>query len=151
LPARYFPSRRYRTLADRARETLARLGYANVTVLAGDGLEGLPAHAPYDRIMVTAAAEAVPEALVGQLASVVSCCCRSDSMTGRSVSCGSGWNRAVPTQQELIGVRFVPLLPGQGARIVGILLAAVRVEEPLGLKLYLLDRCLTCSSVVAYE
>src|SRR5215204_3452743 len=37
---------RYRTLADRARATLERLGHQNVTVLAGDGLTGMPEHAP---------------------------------------------------------------------------------------------------------
>src|SRR6202008_1466677 len=67
LAGELFSVGRYRTLADRARVTLARLGYPNVTVLAGDGLEGLPEHAPYDRIMVTAAAEAVPDGHVGQL------------------------------------------------------------------------------------
>ena len=37
-------------------------------MIAGDGLAGVPAHAPYDRIIVTAAAETMPEALVEQLA-----------------------------------------------------------------------------------
>ena len=59
---------RYRTLADSARATLATLGYDNVEVIAGDGLNGVPAHAPYDRIIVTAAAETIPQALVEQLA-----------------------------------------------------------------------------------
>src|SRR5436853_2994602 len=44
---------RYRTLSERARVTLAELGYDTVTVIVGDGLEGVPAHAPYDRITVT--------------------------------------------------------------------------------------------------
>ena len=59
---------RYRTLADAARERLKTLGYANVTVVAGDGFAGLPERAPFDRIIVTAAAEEVPAALVDQLA-----------------------------------------------------------------------------------
>jgi len=57
---------RYRTLAERAWATLAELGYDNVTVVAGDGLECVPEHAPYDRIIVTAAAETVPEKLTEQ-------------------------------------------------------------------------------------
>jgi protein-L-isoaspartate(D-aspartate) O-methyltransferase len=55
-------------LADRARRTLAGLGYTNVHVRAGDGYEGWPEHAPYDRILAAAAAEAVPPPLVEQLA-----------------------------------------------------------------------------------
>ncbi len=59
---------RYRTLADAARGRLTTLGYRNVDVVLGDGLVGLPAHAPFDRIIVTAAAEEIPQALAGQLA-----------------------------------------------------------------------------------
>ncbi|MEX2270091.1 MAG: protein-L-isoaspartate(D-aspartate) O-methyltransferase [Vicinamibacterales bacterium] len=55
-------------LAERARDTLARQGFANVHVRAGDGYRGWPEHAPFDRIMVTAAPEEVPQALVDQLA-----------------------------------------------------------------------------------
>src|SRR5262249_19876402 len=58
---------RYRTLADAARIRLATLGYSNVEVGVGDGLAGVPEKAPFDRIMVTAAAEEVPQALVDQL------------------------------------------------------------------------------------
>src|ERR1700761_3333986 len=54
---------RYRTLADTARERLKTLGYGNVAVIAGDGFAGAPAQAPFDRIIVTAAADDVPEAL----------------------------------------------------------------------------------------
>jgi protein-L-isoaspartate(D-aspartate) O-methyltransferase len=50
-----------------ARERLRRLGYGNVEVRVGDGHVGWPEHAPYDGILVTAAAEAVPTALVQQL------------------------------------------------------------------------------------
>jgi protein-L-isoaspartate(D-aspartate) O-methyltransferase len=50
-----------------ARERLQRLGYGNVEVRVGDGHLGWPEHAPYDGILVTAAAESVPPALVRQL------------------------------------------------------------------------------------
>src|ERR1051326_1051509 len=59
---------RYRTLADAARTRLKTLGYSNVEVITGDGFTGEPSRAPYDRIIVTAAAESVPEALTDQLA-----------------------------------------------------------------------------------
>ena len=58
---------RYRTLADAARSRLATLGFRNVDVRVGDGLLGVPERAPYDRIMVTAAAEAIPEQLVDRV------------------------------------------------------------------------------------
>jgi protein-L-isoaspartate(D-aspartate) O-methyltransferase len=54
-------------LADRARQTLSALGYRNVEVRTGNGYLGWPEHAPYDRIMVTAAPDEVPPALLEQL------------------------------------------------------------------------------------
>ncbi|MGA3293866.1 MAG: protein-L-isoaspartate(D-aspartate) O-methyltransferase [Candidatus Acidiferrales bacterium] len=55
-------------LAASARERLARLGYANVRIEEGDGSAGWPAAAPYDAILVTAAAPRVPQPLIDQLA-----------------------------------------------------------------------------------
>jgi protein-L-isoaspartate(D-aspartate) O-methyltransferase len=55
-------------LASRAAATLSDLGYANVRVRSGDGFGGWPEHAPFDRIMVTAAPEAIPQPLLDQLA-----------------------------------------------------------------------------------
>ena len=54
-------------LAEKAKERLEALGYRNVTVLVGDGSKGYPPAAPYDKIIVTAAAKRVPEALLEQL------------------------------------------------------------------------------------
>jgi protein-L-isoaspartate(D-aspartate) O-methyltransferase len=54
-------------LAERARETLTRLGYRSIHVRTGNGYLGWPEHAPYDRIMVTAAPDEVPTELVQQL------------------------------------------------------------------------------------
>ena len=55
-------------LAERARAMLASLHYTNVHICPGDGYQGWPEHAPYDRILGAAAAAAVPAALVEQLA-----------------------------------------------------------------------------------
>jgi protein-L-isoaspartate(D-aspartate) O-methyltransferase len=55
-------------LGRQASERLARLGYANVTVLKADGYEGLMSEAPFDIVLVTAAPPRVPQALVDQLA-----------------------------------------------------------------------------------
>lgn len=59
---------RYGELALLARERLEALGADNVAVRVGDGGLGAPEEAPFDRIIVTAAAEALPEALLEQLA-----------------------------------------------------------------------------------
>ncbi|MDP8914692.1 MAG: protein-L-isoaspartate O-methyltransferase, partial [Pseudomonadota bacterium] len=50
-----------------ASRRLAELGYANVTVRAGDGYAGWPEHAPFDRIIVTAGADHLPRPLIDQL------------------------------------------------------------------------------------
>ncbi len=54
-------------LADSAGEVLKKLGYKNVTVRAGDGYAGWPEHAPFDGIIVTAAAAHIPPPLLQQL------------------------------------------------------------------------------------
>jgi len=55
-------------LAARARGTLKELGYARVEVREGDGYAGWPDRAPFDRIMITAAVQAIPQPLLDQLA-----------------------------------------------------------------------------------
>ena len=54
-------------LADRARQTVARLGYRNVHIITGDGGLGYPDAAPFDRIIVAAACPQIPQPLVAQL------------------------------------------------------------------------------------
>ncbi|HLH06320.1 MAG TPA: protein-L-isoaspartate(D-aspartate) O-methyltransferase [Terriglobales bacterium] len=58
---------RFETLAGDARKMFAQLGYENVHVIVGDGSEGYASAAPYDAIVVAAAAPRVPEALLSQL------------------------------------------------------------------------------------
>jgi protein-L-isoaspartate(D-aspartate) O-methyltransferase len=94
-------------LAERARADLARLGYANVHVRAGDGYRGWPEQAPFDAIIVTAAPGHVPQPLVDQLA-----------VGGRLVlpvgELSQELLRIERTadglrEERLIGVRFVPM------------------------------------------
>ena len=59
---------RFADVAGTARDNLARYGIANVEVVVGDGTEGIPEHAPYDAILVSAAFPSVPLPLVEQLA-----------------------------------------------------------------------------------
>lgn len=55
------------SLGDEAKRTLAALGYTNVETRIGDGYHGWPEHAPFDGIIVTAAAPEIPPALIEQL------------------------------------------------------------------------------------
>ncbi len=67
LVARVFSVELVEPLAQSASAVLRRLGYGNVTVRSGDGYLGWPDEAPFDIILVTAAPDAVPPALVAQL------------------------------------------------------------------------------------
>jgi protein-L-isoaspartate(D-aspartate) O-methyltransferase len=108
---------RYRTLADSARARLATLGYANVEVVAGDGLAGIPAKAPFDRIIVTAAAEEVPQALVDQLADGGVMVFPLGPHSGAQVIVKLTKTKDGLGREDLIGVRFVPLLPGKAREL----------------------------------
>jgi protein-L-isoaspartate(D-aspartate) O-methyltransferase len=103
---------RYRTLADTARERLATLGYDNVEIVVGDGFAGLPARAPYDRLIVTAAAETIPQTLLDQLAEggVMLLPVGPREATQHIVKLTK--TPTGVTRENLIPVRFVPLLPG---------------------------------------
>jgi protein-L-isoaspartate(D-aspartate) O-methyltransferase len=108
---------RYRTLAEQARERLRTLGYDNVEIIAGDGLAGVPARGPYDRIIVTAAAEQVPQALVEQLAESGIMILPLGPHTGPQHIVKLTKTGAELKRDNLIGVRFVPLLPGQAREL----------------------------------
>ena len=54
-------------LAQRAVQRLKRKGYTNVGVRVGNGYAGWPKHAPFDKVMVTAAPDLIPPALINQL------------------------------------------------------------------------------------
>jgi protein-L-isoaspartate(D-aspartate) O-methyltransferase len=108
---------RYRTLANTARARLKTLGYDNVEVLLGDGLGGEPLRAPYDRIIVTAAAESVPQALVNQLAEGGIMILPIGPQGGVQELVKLTKTRDDVERETLIPVRFVPLLPGQAKEL----------------------------------
>ncbi len=94
-------------LAERSRADLARLGYANVHVRAGDGYRGWPEQAPFDAIIVTAAPGHVPQPLIDQLAvggRLVLPVGEMNQELLRIERDASGLRR-----ETLIGVRFVPM------------------------------------------
>jgi len=95
-------------LAERARAVLQQLGYANVTVKAGDGYQGWPEHAPFDAIVVTAAPPEIPAALRAQMA-----------MGGTMVVPVGDWDQQMVilertpkgiTERRTLPVRFVPMI-----------------------------------------
>ena len=97
---------RHAALAERARATLAELGYANVEVRVGDGTRGAPDRAPFGRISVTAAASGAPPApLLDQLApgAALVCPVRRDGEE-HLMRFRDGREEAV------VPVRFVPLV-----------------------------------------
>jgi protein-L-isoaspartate(D-aspartate) O-methyltransferase len=104
---------RYRTLAEAARRRLQALGYDNVHVVVGDGFNGVPETAPYDRIIVTAAAEQVPERLLDQLAEGGLMLLPLGPQHGAQEIVKLTKTNEGLREERLIGVRFVPLLHGQ--------------------------------------
>ncbi len=68
LTRKVFTIERHRALARDAKEVLVRLNYSNVEVVLGDGSAGLPGDAPFDAILVSAAAPSIPALLFSQLA-----------------------------------------------------------------------------------
>jgi protein-L-isoaspartate(D-aspartate) O-methyltransferase len=97
-------------LAEQARRTLEAQGYRNVHVRAGDGYRGWPEHAPFPKIIVTAAPEEMPQALVDQLAAggtmVVPVGPRDGAQELRILK---KTDRGVVTERSL-PVRFVPMV-----------------------------------------
>jgi len=100
-------------LADSARALLQRLGYINVEVIVGDGGLGLPAQAPYDGIIVAAAAPHVPQPLLAQLAEGGRLLIPVGSATSQElfIITRRGDDYA---QERSVPCRFVPLLGEEG-------------------------------------
>ncbi len=112
LARRVYSVERHRRLARTARELLMQLGRHNITVVHGDGSLGLPEQAPFDRIILTAAAEDPPRTLTDQL------------RMGGIMVLPVGQSHSIQTlikitrsesgldYTELGSVRFVPLVEG---------------------------------------
>lgn len=97
-------------LADRARATIAALGYANVTILCGDGTMGWPAEAPFDAILIAAAAPSVPPALFAQLEIGGRLVMPVGQPLQQILMCFTRQADGAITADDLGGVRFVPLI-----------------------------------------
>jgi protein-L-isoaspartate(D-aspartate) O-methyltransferase len=108
---------RYRTLADAARARLAALGCDNVEVIVGDGFSGVPERAPFDRIIITAAAEEVPKALTEQLDDGGVMLLPLGPQGGIQHLVKLTKSTRTLTRETLLAVRFVPLVPGQAREL----------------------------------
>ncbi|WP_296579204.1 protein-L-isoaspartate(D-aspartate) O-methyltransferase [Xanthobacter sp.] len=117
LAARVVTVDRYRSLVSEAQTRFEVLGLRNVTAYVGDGMNGMPARAPFDRILVTAAATDIPAALMDQLklgGVIVAPLGAPEEVQTlvRIVKEQSG-----RTRTDLMKVRFVPLVPGAAATL----------------------------------
>ena len=108
---------RYRTLAEEARARLKALGCDNVDIVVGDGFAGEPDRAPYDRIIVTAAAETIPQALLDQLADGGIMILPLGSHDGSQHIIKLTKSVTGIRRENLIPVRFVPMLPGKAQEL----------------------------------
>lgn len=109
LAQQVFSIERHPALAEGAREILAELGYNNARVFTGDGALGLPAYAPFDAILVSAAAPDLPSALLAQLSDsgrMIVPVGFSDSQQLQFIRAVNG-RRDVSLREH---VRFVPLV-----------------------------------------
>jgi len=113
LAAHVFSVERIAALLDQAREVIRACGVANVTLLLGDGTYGWRAHAPYDAVVVSAAAPAVPQPLLDQLADggrlIAPLGGRNEQRLVLITKRGETFER-----QAFDPVRFVPLLGDHG-------------------------------------
>ena len=112
LAAQVFSIERHPALADNARNAIAALGYNNIEIFTGDGTLGLPSHAPFDAILVSAAAFHVPPSLLAQLREggrMIIPVGSSDSQQLQFIRMLNG--QPIASQRDL--VRFVPLISDQ--------------------------------------
>ncbi|MDQ3646765.1 MAG: protein-L-isoaspartate(D-aspartate) O-methyltransferase [Actinomycetota bacterium] len=105
---------RSEVLAEAARKNLAAAGIENAQVLVGDGWEGVPQHAPFDVIVVSAAASQVPEPLKEQLAEGGRLVIPVRGATSDEVLLFEKHEGAVKKMSLLTPARFVPLVKGDG-------------------------------------
>jgi protein-L-isoaspartate(D-aspartate) O-methyltransferase len=106
---------RHPALALSARNVLQQFGYKNITVEIGDGSAGLPAYAPFDRIVVAAAAPELPQALFHQLREGGRLIVPVGPPEAQQLQLVMK-NNGTPLISEQIGCRFVPLVGLQGYR-----------------------------------
>ncbi|NTZ43391.1 protein-L-isoaspartate(D-aspartate) O-methyltransferase [Altererythrobacter sp. SALINAS58] len=109
---RVFAIERHETLARQARERVERLGYDNCSIIAGDGMLGLPDEAPFDAILVAARIGTIPEALKRQLKIGGRLIIPVGGEDVQQLQCINRSGEDEWTSHDITPVRFVPLLEG---------------------------------------
>ena len=109
---RVFAIERHEVLARAARERIAALGHDNCTILAGDGMNGLPEEAPFDAILVAARGVEVPDALRQQLKIGGRLIIPVGDEMVQMLTCITRTARDEWSSHDIASVRFVPLLAG---------------------------------------
>jgi protein-L-isoaspartate(D-aspartate) O-methyltransferase len=104
---------RHTALAETAAEILTQQGFNNVKVIVGDGSHGLPEHAPFDAILVSAAAPSVPKSLFDQLADAGSMVIPVGPAHAQELQLVRK-REGKPLVEILEGCRFVPLVGAEG-------------------------------------
>lgn len=113
LCRRVYTIERYRSLLVTAEKRMADLNITNVTAKLGDGNKGWPEQAPFDRILVTAAADQRPETLIEQLSPKGGIMVAPVTVSGNEQDVIRYVRDGDDVREErLLPVRFVPLLPG---------------------------------------
>jgi protein-L-isoaspartate(D-aspartate) O-methyltransferase len=112
LCRRVYTIERYRTLAKAAGERFKKLGLANITQMVGDGTKGWPRQAPFERVIVTAAAKEMPQVLFEQLAIGGIMMIPIEEQQGYQNLCRITRDERGFEREELLPVRFVPLIEG---------------------------------------
>jgi protein-L-isoaspartate(D-aspartate) O-methyltransferase len=100
-------------LAKSAAETLRSLGHKNVTVRHGDGYKGWPEKAPFDRIILTAAPPAIPQALIDQLANGGRLIAPVGATSAQDLTIVEKDAKGKIRRRTEGGVSFVPMRPGK--------------------------------------
>lgn len=113
LAAEVHSIERFAALADAARENLAGCGLDDVDLVVGDGTRGLPAHAPYDAIVVSAAAVELPPALGEQLVDGGRLVAPVGPSGAQAVHLYERRGDVLVVRRRLTAVRFVPLVEGE--------------------------------------
>jgi protein-L-isoaspartate(D-aspartate) O-methyltransferase len=114
LAARVASVERHADLAETARASLARFGADNVEVVVGDGSSGLPEHAPFDAILVSAAFPHVPPPLAEQLADGGRLVQPIGHGGSEDVTLFGRKGGALVVRRGITGARFVPLVGRHG-------------------------------------
>ena len=113
LCRRVYAMERIGELCEQARNNLRKAGISNFTLVSADGHDGWPEHAPYSRILVAAAAQAVPRALLEQLAPQGRLVIPVGSREGQEMTVVRRNPDGSYERDYLGSVSFVPMIAGQ--------------------------------------